>query len=120
MILIDETKLQYDTLYNILKTNNQLDEKEEFKLKYSPWWCELRKKNIDNLNYDEDREKIIKMWNISGEAIDVKEFVDFHLDFLGNYENIGDIKKGLIDILRNIKVSYGDIYKEIIKEINDL
>lgn len=117
MILVDETKVQYNTLYDILKTNGQLEEKEEFKLKYSPWWCELRKKGLNDLNHDEDREKIMKMWSISGEGTDIVEFVDYYLDFLGNYENLEDMKQDLIDILQNVKDTYGDIYKEIIEEI---
>lgn len=122
MILVDETKLDNNTLYNIISANGDNVMKEEFRLKYNKDWLELRHKNLATLQESncKDMERIMKMWEISGESVDCNAYIDYYLDFLCMYNNTYDVKEGLIDILTEIKEISNDLYDDIIKSVNNV
>ena len=118
MILVDETKLNNGVLYDIISANSQNIMKEEFKIKYNSEWLELRHKTLEALEGYEDKEKIMKMWDISGEGVDYKAYVDYHLHSFCMYDNIEEVEEGLVSILKEIKNISKDTYESIIKKLD--
>lgn len=118
MILVDETKLSNGVLYNIISANEQNIMKEEFKIKYNSEWLRLRHKSLEALEGYEDKEKIMNIWNTSGEAVDYEAYVDYYLHSFCMYENIEEVEEGLVNILKEIKSISKDTYENIIKRLD--
>ena len=103
MIIIDESKLKYDTLYRILKELGVGEDLEELKIKYHEDWI---RNTIDAINKMKEKgiySNIKNIYEIIGNEIDKHAYVDYWIDDIKWYnlsnEKMIELAKDLIDVI---------------------
>lgn len=103
MIIIDESKLKYDTLYRILKELDVGEDLEELKIKYHEDWI---RNTTDVLNRMKEKgicSNVKNIYEIIGNEIDKHAYVDYWIDDIKWYnlsnEKMIELAKDLIDVI---------------------
>lgn len=108
MIIVDENKLKYDTLYNILNDLNVGEKTEEFILNYNDDWVNDKNKYLNKAENDErytqeEINNLKRFYKIMGNGVDICKYVDYWIDDIKWYSLSNDkmieLVKNLIDVI---------------------
>lgn len=103
MIIIDENKLKYDTLYCILKELGIGEDLEELKIKYHDDWIINTTDFLNKIKEKGICSNIKNIYEIIGNEIDRHAYVDYWIDNIKWYnlsnEKMIELAKDLIDVI---------------------
>lgn len=103
MIIIDENKLKYDTLYCILKELGIGEDLEELKIKYHDDWIINTTDFLNKIKEKGICSNIKNIYEIIGNEIDKHAYVDYWIDDIKWYnlsnEKMIELAKDLIDVI---------------------
>ena len=108
MIIIDENKLKYDTLYNILNDLNIGEKIEELTLNYNEDWVNDKNKYLNKVENDErytqeEINNLRRSYEIMGNGVDICKYVDYWIDDIKWYslsnDKMIDLVEDLVDVI---------------------
>ena len=103
MIIIDENKLKYDTLYCILKELGIGEDLEELKIKYHDDWIINTTDFLNKIKEKGICSNIKNIYEIIGNEIDKHAYVDYWINDIKWYnlsnEKMIELAKDLIDVI---------------------